>query len=287
LAQANLAQASTLHLIAEVPCHRGGGRGPAPACPSMASMKLEYGEPPPLFFGVYPLTLGVQIISVCHFFVCLFCIGFASSVVTFYIANFEVSPTLQVFLSAWHMLGLTLIVGALIGTSWRQEFPLRLYAYYLVVSSLGWLVLVLRVAQQGDRCSLVTETRETQRSGLSFSCGMVSAMWFCGLLCILVLCSYCCYSVWQLKDFMWQRESSQHLLGHEADFVQGLREGRHLGGGQSRNPYRGFDFQAHAEESHRHEGPAAVPLNDPAAWAMPQPGAQPRWGGMAIRTAAM
>jgi len=250
----------------------------------MAPIKLEYEEPPPLFFGVYPLTVGVQVICGFHALLCLFFISTASSVVNLHVDRYEVPASLQVVISAWHMLGITVIVGALIACRWRQEFPMQLYFYYLLLSDLAWGVATIWVAQQGDYCGLVSESLSSQRVGLGMSCAMVSAIWFLGLLSIWVVVAYCCYLVWQMKEHLRLREAAQLLSHHEDPLVKEVREGKYLGaGGKRRNPYEEFDTERYAQ-LHCESDLGLVPPSDPAAWATPTPGQQPDWGMLQVRS---
>jgi len=248
----------------------------------MPSAKLEYGEHPPLFFGVYPLTVGVQIICAFHFLACIAVIAGASSVVTLRVFSNEVSPLLQVLLSAWHILGISVIVGAVISCSTRNEFPMRVYFYYLLITDLVWAAFTVSIAIQGSSCALVSENRSTQRIGLSFSCEMVSAIWFFGLLTVSVIVAYCCWSVYHLKEHLASKDAAQNLLHHEDEEVKSIRAGHHLGLGQHRNPYEDFDEQKH---SRNHQEEAYNTFKNPSAWIMPRPGQQANWGALKIRMA--
>uniref|UniRef100_A0A7S4UJ76 Uncharacterized protein n=1 Tax=Alexandrium monilatum TaxID=311494 RepID=A0A7S4UJ76_9DINO len=250
----------------------------------MVGAKLVYGEPPPLFFGTYPLTVGVQVICVFHALLCIFVIAAASSVVTLHVYVYEVSPTVQALISAWHMLGVSVTVGALISCSLRNEFPMRVYCYYLLVTVAGWAVLTVSVISQGRACSFVSDSKSTERIGSTFSCGMISAMGLFAMLTISVLVAYCSWLVWHMKEHLAERENAQSLLHLEDPQVKALREGRDIGlGGQHRNPYEDFDEQSYANNFE--EKADMPPVVDRSAWANPRPGQQPDWGSLRIRMA--
>merc|ERR1740117_1885009 len=98
---------------------------------------LEYGEPPPLFLNAFPLSDGIVAICVINFLVNAFVVACASSVVPVTIWAWQVSPLVQTLLSAWSVVGISLIVGALVGVWTYSELPMRPYCYWLSLSTLG------------------------------------------------------------------------------------------------------------------------------------------------------
>jgi len=243
-------------------------------------LELQYGEHPPLLMGMYPLTIGVRVICVVHAIICILVVSLASSVVTADIAGYAISPDLQVGVASWHLLGVSLNAAALYATfdsERRQALPLRAYFWYLVAATLTWCAAMVRVFQQGSSCSFVKESHFSQRVGLSFSCGLVSAAWELCAVAVLVAAIYACWTVYHLQEDIVSREGSQHLLDHEPLHVKQLRRAHepppaalsgHL-----------VDLPPLAEDT-LWAGPPA------AAWVAPRLGAQPAWGAVHIRAAS-
>mmetsp|Transcript_100413 Transcript_100413/g.322054 ORF Transcript_100413/g.322054 Transcript_100413/m.322054 type:complete len:122 (+) Transcript_100413:367-732(+) len=117
----------------------------------------------------------------------------------------------------------------------------------------------------GSSCEIVTQSKLSQRVGLSWTCGLVSAAWDLCALCVLAFVAYACWTVRNFKEELLQREGSRLLLERAAVHDEKLR--RKL-----------------AEED---GGRSAAPRSaDPTTWAVPQPGMQPPWGSVHIRSAA-
>jgi len=245
---------------------------------------MRYNEHPPLFLGLYPLTVGVQLVCVVHALVCILVVSLASSVVAVDFLDFHVSPDMQVSVAAWHLLGVALVASALVGTLWRQALPLRAYFAYLLAATLSWLALMAWVYQNDTACSVIQESKYTQRVGLSFSCGVITAAWQFGSWFVFVAAAYSCWLVWSLQDDIDQREATQHLLEHEPAHIKKLRQGFDA----TPSPH-GTDLPPVAPMA----GPTAAPAHaagpPPAVgWAAPlPPGEQPAWGSVQIRAARM
>lgn len=248
----------------------------------MKGLAMEYGPQPPLFLGGYPLTVGVQAICVLHAIVCLAFVACASSVVTITLGTYQVSTGLQIAASTYHLIGISVIAGALAGTISRSEFPLRVYFYYMLIGTLCWGAGLIRVLQRSGDCSFVRESTQSQRIGINFSCGMVTAAWiFCTL--VVFMCQvYCCFAVWHLKEHLAGRDESQHLLEHEDPATKKLRQGGHLGMEKGRSPFS--DLETHMTTIEGEHQPLPPPTKTAASWAAPRPGHQPEWGSTPIRT---
>mmetsp|Transcript_20164 Transcript_20164/g.52859 ORF Transcript_20164/g.52859 Transcript_20164/m.52859 type:complete len:234 (+) Transcript_20164:104-805(+) len=232
----------------------------------MGGPVLDYYHPTPLFLGMYPITLGAQVICSIHAVVCIFCVATASSAVTFKLGLYEVPPELQVAVSAWHLVGIAVIAGAFVGLSRYDSAPITVYFYYLVVSTLAWGFLCFKLMDAGAQCKFVQDNMESQRVGLSFACAMVSAAWISAMFLALAVAAYANYTIYQLREFLLQSDEAGYLLDREDGVAKGLREGRDLG-----IPRRA----ARAERE------------PPIAYASPAQGPQPGWGSVAIRSTAM
>mmetsp|Transcript_11938 Transcript_11938/g.31569 ORF Transcript_11938/g.31569 Transcript_11938/m.31569 type:complete len:231 (-) Transcript_11938:90-782(-) len=228
----------------------------------MMPRRTKFGEPAPLFLGSLPLELGVQVICTIHTLFCIFFVAGASSVVTADFGFFEVGPELQVALSAWHLLGVMLIAGTLVGTAWRQDWPLQAYFYYLVCCFAAACFVVVKIFQVAGDCSIVSAAgHQSQRVGVDFSCGMVASLYeltgLAGLMCV----GYAAFIVWQLKEHILESEHAQHLLAHESSLAKRLRAAQYVGGNKS--PHEAAAF---------------------ASYVSPSQGLQPAWGSVTIRS---
>jgi len=232
----------------------------------MGGPLLDYHHPTPLFLGMYPITLGAQLICVAHAAICIFCVATASSVVTFKLGLFAVPPELQVAVSAWHLIGVAVIAGAFVGVSENQVMPVAAYFYYLLATTLAWGCTAFKLLQSGAECKFVQENLQSQRVGLSFECAMVSAAWVSSLFLFFTIAGYANYSIYQLKEHLAQQEEAGYLLDKEDPVAKGLRSGRDVG-----LPRRA----------------ARVERDPPISYASPPAGSQPAWGSVSIRSTAM
>mmetsp|Transcript_79798 Transcript_79798/g.222138 ORF Transcript_79798/g.222138 Transcript_79798/m.222138 type:complete len:239 (+) Transcript_79798:141-857(+) len=232
-------------------------------------VNLQYTDPAPLVLGTYPMTKAVQAICVVHALGCLFVLATSSSVVAIEVANFKLSPTVQVVCGAWSVLGIMVIVGALLGCNSRQEFPVRAYYYYCVVSTIAFGVLLWYVAAtaNGRDCGVSRSTMQSQRMGRSLTCGMVNSALFLAVLAVLALCAFATYTVWQLKEYLWQREQAEPLLGLEDPTVKKLR-----------------GTFAYGVDDITGDNKQATDMGPDKMWSNPNPGFQPAWGEVPIRS---
>jgi len=176
---------------------------------------LKYADPPPLFLGRYPLSYGVQCICAFHFCVCVFLISMASSVMPVSVGTFVISANMQVVVASYHVLGVLVIAGALVGLAQAHEYPLRHYFYYLCGTCAGIVALLLFMLSEGSQCHLVSKNLQTERIGMSFECGWVSATWFFVVFAGLSMAVYATWMVWHWKEYLWTRAQSAHLRGYE------------------------------------------------------------------------
>jgi len=187
------------------------------------SMGGEYDEHPPLFLGMYPLTIGVQVVCLVHALICILVVSLSSSVVSVEIAGIVVSPHVQACIAAWHLLGVAFATAALVGTSLRQSQALQAYLCYLLGATLAWCAVMSQVFQATAGCDLLTANHESQRTGMSFSCGIQAAMLDTCAVTVLVGALYACWMVWHLKDDMCLREGEEQRLDREAPLMKKLQ----------------------------------------------------------------
>mmetsp|Transcript_143260 Transcript_143260/g.249867 ORF Transcript_143260/g.249867 Transcript_143260/m.249867 type:complete len:229 (-) Transcript_143260:96-782(-) len=207
-------------------------------------LQMEYGEVPPLFLNAFPLSHGVVFIMLVHLVICVSFVATVSSIVPVSIYNYVVSPDLQVLIGAWHLLGITLIIGGLIGVKTFYEFPVRMYFYFIVVSNLAVFVLMLCMvsgASGTSICDMISWEMQSQRVGVSFRCGWLVATWVTIILCFLAVTSYCGYMVYHWAEFLNHRDHSLHLLAHESEDMKAHRAAE------------GVDRQARQKYMERHE----------------------------------
>mmetsp|Transcript_46380 Transcript_46380/g.92000 ORF Transcript_46380/g.92000 Transcript_46380/m.92000 type:complete len:200 (+) Transcript_46380:110-709(+) len=188
-------------------------------------------QPLPYFLGICPLDLALQLVCGVHFLQCIFFVGTTSSVATVSIFAFEFSPRFQTVLGAWHLLGIAIIAGAFVGARRAQELPLTAYAYYLLANSLAWLVITFVMVKDGRSCSMLTQTGQSQRVGVSFVCGLITSLVFLALLTIAFLSAYSCFAAWMLVGYLQQREDGPgKQTDHEGVPLKAARQGRRLSG---------------------------------------------------------
>lgn len=233
---------------------------------------MTYGEPTSLFLGMFPMTVGVQVTAGFHFLFCVCCIALTSSELSIWIGKFEVRPALQIVISSWSLLGIVATVGALVACSNRQSLALQVYTYYLLATDIIWAYVAVKLLLTGTQCSLIEQDLESQRLGISLSCGVVSACWFFCFLAVWAVCLFGAYTVWQLKDHLVSQEEAKHLLQYEDPTIKSFRDGTHLG----------FSETAWAEHEAPHDAQQADELanDDLMNWAAPRRGSQPAWGSL-------
>lgn len=248
--------------------------------------KLEYGELPSMFLGLYPLTIGVQLVCFFNLVLCVCCIALASSAVSFWIDNFEVQPALQVAVSSWSLLGVMLITGALVGCSQRLWFPLQCYFYHVAITDLIYAYIVVRLLIEGPECMLASQGRELQRVGSSFSCGLITTTWVFCAFAVWIIGAYGAYTVWQLKEHLKTKNETQHLLAFEDPVMKNHRAGKHLGlSCTDWEEEHGSVQHLGANDGHALQD-AHVPPTDPNQWASPRKGLQPEWGALQPKSTA-
>eukprot|EP00927_Polykrikos_kofoidii_P023947 TRINITY_DN21879_c0_g1_i1.p1 TRINITY_DN21879_c0_g1~~TRINITY_DN21879_c0_g1_i1.p1 ORF type:complete len:264 (+),score=6.25 TRINITY_DN21879_c0_g1_i1:100-792(+) len=184
---------------------------------------LVYGDPPPRFFGVVPLLLAMRWICFVHFLSCVFVISTTSSVVAFNLGTFEVTTQLQNISSCWSSLGISVIVGALIGVKNRQAYPLTVYLWYCLVTLLGVAVFAWWVISSGSICRGLTNEKTAQRVGRDLDCDVAKGIWSYGLATSFTIVSVIAWSVWELRDYLLQHEAAQDHLGREDPLVKSMR----------------------------------------------------------------
>lgn len=221
---------------------------------------------PGLFLGYWPLSIGVQVTCVMNALVAIVIVAGASPVVYFHLGFFLVPPFVQIGLSALSLIGISIIVGALVGVSRRRVFPIEVYYYYVASLALVIAVLTLCIIFTGGECPALTQDPVTQRLGVNFNCGLVVAASVMGLLGLLAFTIYSAHIVWEFKEEVENSEENenQELL------MQGT--GKAL---------------AAAVQGLRSRPDASPMLPSIANWAVPVPGQQPQWGEVAIRTAVL
>mmetsp|Transcript_24518 Transcript_24518/g.54566 ORF Transcript_24518/g.54566 Transcript_24518/m.54566 type:complete len:299 (+) Transcript_24518:141-1037(+) len=193
------------------------------------AVPLGYHEPAPLFLGAFPLTVGVQVVCFIHALFCFFVISTVSSVISFDLGGQTISTAFQCCLGSWCCIGIACIVGAFIATKNRAEFPLRVYLYYNMVTTLLILALTGWMLRENMTCNPDSKDRQAQRIGASQKCMMMGATWLCVALAIVGAWAYMTYTVYQFKVFLVQHEEAQHLLVHEDAITKKMRQGKHLG----------------------------------------------------------
>lgn len=241
--------------VASRPCSKMGPAlgGHLPVSDIRAEHMHEYSET--LFLGRYSLESGVFVICVVHAVICLVVLSISSSVVSLKLSHVQVTPQEQTWVAAWHLLGVGLLAGSMIGISERQELPVRCYFYYLLASALAVVGLCIFVLTMNGDCP-VSKSHMAERVGVSLNCGLKSM----GVLFALIFWSmgmaYALSLVWELKE-KYRHLQRSALLGSETQsFLDSIRNG-----GQETNK-----------------------LNK---WAQPTPGSVPMWGTLPLKTASL
>lgn len=170
-----------------------------------------YDAPPPLVLGAYSLASGAKAVILIHALACIFVISTASSVVEFTLGNLNVNVNLQIFTASWCVMGIAILVGAWVGMDSKQEWPLRVYFFYMVATLVLVGVALIAILAGSNHCELMSSDHTAQRVGTDFSCGMVSLLLFMGVLALFAILAYMTYIIWQLKEYLDQRESSAAL----------------------------------------------------------------------------
>eukprot|EP00929_Paragymnodinium_shiwhaense_P062789 TRINITY_DN31361_c0_g1_i1.p1 TRINITY_DN31361_c0_g1~~TRINITY_DN31361_c0_g1_i1.p1 ORF type:complete len:268 (-),score=39.03 TRINITY_DN31361_c0_g1_i1:82-813(-) len=234
---------------------------------------LQYKEPPPLVLGAYPLTRAVEVICGLHGLLCLFVICTASSVAPIQTGSLVVPTQAQVGLAAWCVLGVTCIVGALESCRSRTEFGMKAYFYYFLLSSAPAIWLLWHSLTSEDICRLQSIDRQLQRVSEPLSCAMLHTLWFFGALGVFVVLTFAAHVIWDLKDYLREREASEDLIRHEDPMLQKLRAG--FGQAGDEFPSLSEELSSPTSQDWRNSG---ANLDD----ARPQLGPQPAWGQLPI-----
>eukprot|EP00427_Karlodinium_veneficum_P023673 CAMPEP_0169115288 /NCGR_PEP_ID=MMETSP1015-20121227/29255_1 /TAXON_ID=342587 /ORGANISM="Karlodinium micrum, Strain CCMP2283" /LENGTH=149 /DNA_ID=CAMNT_0009177715 /DNA_START=116 /DNA_END=561 /DNA_ORIENTATION=- len=144
--------------------------------PDLAAMHrkidLEYGEPPPLFLNVFPLSVGVVAVCVMNYILDIIIIACTTSALPVRIGSIQVLPEVQMVLAGWCVIGIVVIVGCLIGVQTFNPAPLWPYVSWLAISAVAFLVLMVGMLLHGAPCDASSASDlQAQRIGAGFSCG--------------------------------------------------------------------------------------------------------------------
>jgi len=185
-----------------------------------ASLHRDVDASEPLFLGVYPLTHAVQCICIVHAVLCVFVISTTSSVVSIDLGPLIVSPALQVACSAWCVLGISIIAGAVSACRAEQELPLKVYFYYWLVSTAAFFMLWWHViGSAAYDCKVVMSERQSQRLARSqaFTCLLSESMWLFAMLVCLALAGVAANTIWQLRELLRHRDQLADSLDYNND----------------------------------------------------------------------
>lgn len=156
-------------------------------------------NPTPLCCGAFSLTLGIELICLCHLVTTIGIIASVSSVETIDLGNIVVSPNVQVLIAAWATAGIPVVVGAGVGVLYRIEAFLNTYFWYLCLTLAIELMWFVKFLISGSVCSTLSP-RDVERLGTAFVCGLTDTFaLFWGLIAI-GLTGYFIYIVWSAKE---------------------------------------------------------------------------------------
>jgi len=128
-----------------------------------------------LFLGYFSFETVMLLILGIHAFCCIFLVANASPVVEISYFGFTLNTTVQTGLASWGLLGIVCIVCALIGWSQQREFPMAVYFFYLLVTTLVVSAFFVWLSTVGWQCAVGTEDLQAQRIGFSFVCTVISS----------------------------------------------------------------------------------------------------------------
>eukprot|EP00930_Biecheleria_cincta_P103263 TRINITY_DN95217_c0_g1_i1.p1 TRINITY_DN95217_c0_g1~~TRINITY_DN95217_c0_g1_i1.p1 ORF type:complete len:190 (-),score=22.94 TRINITY_DN95217_c0_g1_i1:147-716(-) len=166
-------------------------------------VRHKYHEEPKkemLFLGAVRYETCLFVVSGLHAALCVFFVATASSISEVHVAELHLSPTLQIWIACWGLLGIFAIVAALTGWFEKRVFPLEIYFYYLLATSAILSVAGLYLAKEALTCTFISNDLQTkmqlERMGFSFTCGVMAALW-------IILAGLCvfmaCFGAWVTK----------------------------------------------------------------------------------------
>lgn len=89
---------------------------------------------------------------------------------------------------------------------------MRVYFYYSLLTVIFISVALVLVVADSNHCDLVSNDHTAQRVGADFACGLVSFLLFAVVLAVLAIFMYMTHIVWQMKELLGQRETSQTFV---------------------------------------------------------------------------
>lgn len=181
--------------------------------------------------GVFSLTLGVELICFFHLAACIVTICSVSSVESGSLANVPMSPTMQVVLGEWATLGIPLIVGAGVGAVYRVEKLIRAYFWYLLVTVMAEVLLVVVMCHNGLSCqslevhshgseSSYVEPASTLSGVPMMVCGVASGVGEILGVVMLIFSAYCLYIVWTVKEILRRHYDYPGLLRYYSPWLE-------------------------------------------------------------------
>mmetsp|Transcript_57824 Transcript_57824/g.102711 ORF Transcript_57824/g.102711 Transcript_57824/m.102711 type:complete len:219 (+) Transcript_57824:80-736(+) len=149
------------------------------------------------FLGI--LTHEQCMLCVCSFnaAICVFCLGTVSPEIDLKFAGVTVGTGFQMCVGAWALIGIFAITSGLIGFAQERVFPLAVYFWYLVATTvLMVLFLFFLVKKSATECVFVHEGFQTQRVGNNFSCTLWS---FAVLVAAMGITACMCFALWAVS----------------------------------------------------------------------------------------
>jgi len=165
-------------------------------------------------------------------------------------------------------------MGALESCASRTELGMKAYFYYFFISSAPAVWLFWYSSESDDICKLRSIDHQLQRVSNPLSCTILHFLWFFASLGIFLVLAFSAHVIWDLKEYLRQRELSDNLIRHEEPMMKKLRAG--FGDAGDKPPLEEeLSRIRKSVQDWRHSGAEEED-------ARPKPGSQPAWGALPV-----
>lgn len=149
--------------------------------------------------GCVSLLFGVELICLINLLVQVGFIFAIRSTDVLNVIGFRITPVTQLLWGTWFLVGIPVVIGGGVGAVFRVESQLRRYCYYLSITWITWLLLLLGSLVGGEVCRTILSA-DLRRLGDSLVCGFSDTLVLLWLLLLVFVGAYCSYIVWSAKE---------------------------------------------------------------------------------------
>lgn len=174
-----------------------------------------------LFLGVFPLSLGVNMLALMNILVSFVIICVCSSTESLNVVDVEITPFWQLALATWASFGVIAAIFGGVGAVYRISRHLHFYLIYLIACTIIEVIMVVYFAVHTSICprARVASISASESFGNSFVCGVSQSFSLIIVLACVGITAYGCFVVNAARVEARNRQNTE-LLRYEEPFKQ-------------------------------------------------------------------